>query len=645
MRPRHQYQAKSSHWLGSSFAAIAMVGTMTVPAMVCPARAATLDGWTYDPAQRQLTVTLPTGITPDYFLLAQPARIVLTLPATTLGEAPRERQYEGAVRSIRIAEAPGETRVVLELAPNTLLDPRHAELTATDVGSGRTEWTLRPLLQADAAATAAVETTNPNPASVPEAGAIASPAPDPSTGATTSAAASSPPAPFPPLEDDPPATAATSAALARAALQAIPENPTDLPGVRTDAAALAEEPDEGTSNDLPETLPLDPLAARRDEQPVVSVPSLTEADASPPPVSAPPLDTVPEVPTTASPGEAIAPPPAAIAPPDSADGTVATSPVAVSPPDDDAIATPPSSPPASDPAPAAAAAVPTAPRSPVPNPPPLPENPPPEPPVVEADPPAPELPIEPSRLPAADQSVAATDARDRIPPPPEAESSTVTPPFLTGTGAVPSVETPSIPPPPPLPAHTDTVPFGEPLPQGKTVEDGTSNAAEGIPVGTRLPLQYVGDAPLQLTQRDPWYEVLIVAEEVTHPVTQERLLAAGTPIMGRFEGFDESGRRFVTQAILVGDDRRPLLAESDWLLGTRQPQNGNLLMNSGVGAVAATVLTGFSGVGLLGGAALGAASTWAQSPQLVTIQPGQVIEVEVVTEILPFNDAPVLPQR
>ena len=79
--------------------------------------------------------------------MAEPARIVLEIPDTTLGAVPAAQQYNGAVRSIRLSEVSGGSRVVVELAPNTRLDPRHAELIPTALGNGQTAWTLRPLLQ------------------------------------------------------------------------------------------------------------------------------------------------------------------------------------------------------------------------------------------------------------------------------------------------------------------------------------------------------------------------------------------------------------------------------------------------------------------------------------------------------------------
>jgi hypothetical protein len=100
--------------------------------------------------------------------------------------------------------------------------------------------------------------------------------------------------------------------------------------------------------------------------------------------------------------------------------------------------------------------------------------------------------------------------------------------------------------------------------------------------------------------------------------------------MGRFEGSDRDGRWFVAQMIVNEGDRRPLVAQSARLAGTPQPKTNDLLLGSGVGAAAITILTGLSGIGLLGGVAIGAAAAVAEAPQIVVIEPGQIIEVEIV---------------
>ena len=222
---------------------------------------------------------------------------------------------------------------------------------------------------------------------------------------------------------------------------------------------------------------------------------------------------------------------------------------------------------------------------------------------------------------------------------------TLPPPFLDGTGASPEIEQPSIPPPPSRSQGDGTVPFGTPLPQTKSLGHGegydpASERSGVAPVGTRVILQYVGAESLVLETPDPVYELLTVAGNVYDPDTGAMLLPSGAQVLGRFEGFDDSGRRFVTEMVIQGDDRRPLLAESDWIMGTPQPNSTNLALGSGIGAAAVTVLAGLSGVGLLGGAAIGAAASMAELPRVVIIEPGQVIEAEVVADILLFNDAP-----
>ncbi|MDA0867106.1 MAG: AMIN domain-containing protein, partial [Cyanobacteria bacterium] len=111
-----------------------------------PAQGNTLDDWQFDPHTQELTVVLPDGVTPNYFLLAEPARIVLNLPNTQLGSVQPAQYYSGPIQSIRVSQFDAESaRVVVEFSPNTILDPRHAELSSQDLAGG-TEWTLHPLV-------------------------------------------------------------------------------------------------------------------------------------------------------------------------------------------------------------------------------------------------------------------------------------------------------------------------------------------------------------------------------------------------------------------------------------------------------------------------------------------------------------------
>ncbi|MEO1095446.1 MAG: AMIN domain-containing protein [Cyanobacteria bacterium J06638_28] len=658
MKPRSNHKPKSSlgPWYGQS--AIAVAGMMAVAAIVAPARATTLNDWSFDLDTRQLTIVLPAGIQPSYFILAEPARIVLNLPNTAVGEALWEQQYVGTVKSIRLSELPDATRIVVELAPQTLLDPRHAELMAEELGDGRIQWTLQPLLEDSTPVALAVM-----PAAEPLPEAVSLPDTEaPDTGVPIAVEP-----PFLPGSTVLPQAPETIQPATSGVVQVLSGITDPFAGVRTDAAALAGVGSEIQSDLPPEQIATAPFA--RSPQSEIAVPPLADvANARTPQVAVPSIATVPTVPAARSnavPEEEAVPP----------NRTAPTEAIAIAPmsvpdlppapdvwrPDtssDDATAIaavpdnrvpPPPTAPSSQNSDLTEASPPTEPSSAS------------SPSIEDATPQAVAIPIEPAptAAPTPPTNSASVTPQPPVPgvtspnssPAPTAAGSQP-PPFLSGTEAAPSAEQPTIPPPPTISPEQEPVPFGAPLTvaQAKAVSSSPPAAFDGnpgvkIPVGTPIVLQYLGTEPLTLADQEPWYEVLVVAEAVRHPETQAVLLAPGTQVLGRFEGFDDSGRRFVSQAIVAGSDRYPLLTESTWLLGSSRPEGRHVARNSGIGAVAVTALTSFSGVGLLGGAALGAASAFAGSPQVVTIQPGQVIESEVVAEILPFNNAPDIIQQ
>jgi hypothetical protein len=109
--------------------------------------AAPLENWRFDPGTNQLEVTVPAGIKPRYSFLANPARIVLDLPNTQVGQAKPQISYSGAVRQVRVFQfQPDTARIVLELAPNQTLGNQQAQ--KSEKGSDR--WTLQPVFAASA---------------------------------------------------------------------------------------------------------------------------------------------------------------------------------------------------------------------------------------------------------------------------------------------------------------------------------------------------------------------------------------------------------------------------------------------------------------------------------------------------------------
>mgnify|MGYP001810548252 CR=1 FL=1 len=124
--------------LGMSVLACALVA----PAPMARAQTPELRRWEYDPYTNELQVTVPPGVTPQYFVLANPTRVVLDVSNSDIGLNPIEQNYTGMVRQIRIAQFElGTTRFVMELSPGVTLEASQLELKP--VGQGN-RWVLRP---------------------------------------------------------------------------------------------------------------------------------------------------------------------------------------------------------------------------------------------------------------------------------------------------------------------------------------------------------------------------------------------------------------------------------------------------------------------------------------------------------------------
>ncbi len=251
--------------------------TLGAIAFAAPSQAATLTAWRFDPSSGQLELTVPEGTTPQYFLLAEPARIVVDLPNTDLGAVSEWQQYSGTVRQIRVSQfQPGLTRIVMELSPTAVLGDRQVELRQVEGGSQtRSRWIVRPLMAGDPAAEIAPETAPAAPAS----GAIATLPPSANTSPNPSA---EPPARLmvPPLDE----SAAVSSGNPPVALPPLEPGAVEIP-VETPQGAIApaappaaetavlpaESPSE-SPDELPDTLP--PFATEGDRDVTVNIPPL-----------------------------------------------------------------------------------------------------------------------------------------------------------------------------------------------------------------------------------------------------------------------------------------------------------------------------------------------------------------------------------
>lgn len=658
--PTHHFAAsRTGYRLGGWAGAGLMVSTLLI---ISPAaQAETLAAWQFDPATQQLTFTLPSGITPQYAVAADASQIVVTLPQTQLGTVATRQTYSGAVSQVSLSQVNDATVVVLELAANTALAADGASLISIAAGN-QTRWVLTALA-----------------AGASDSPMVSAPSPPPAPGNTAMVVE------LPVIPGNDPRLGFPEAGTGR---------------LSTSAANLMLPSDIASLTNLPETLPVDPFnLGQPGEQ--VSVPSLAELDAVIGPVATAPQGSSsataepPVAGTAAQPG-AIAPLPAAqppastgsvlaLEPPPLADGAVprAAQPlVATDPtPSPEAVATQPAS---SSGSPAATAidtetsGVPIAVTPPeLPNPEPAVEpeaiaadstatpaveasNPAP---VIAADPPTlPELPTETATV--ANQSAGAIavqpNAISQEPPP----IATV-PVELAGTDpnllTVPTAPTTTsqgnvVPPASPvmLAAAGEPILFGSPLPGNgdqaalpSAIDPASSDRPLSpdtlVAAGTVLELRYVGDEPLDLNTNSSQNQVLLLAHDIRDPITNGIVAPAGSQLIGQFEPTPQ-GQRWVSKMLIAPTGQQVDFASTtEYMVGNTEVSSPRLAAGAGLGALALLLLTGFSGIGLIGGALVGATTVVGTSPQYVVIEPNQVIQVQVIQDIpraIPIAAAP-----
>jgi hypothetical protein len=562
--------------------------------------ASTLSAWKFDSATQQLTVTLPDGVTPQYTVAVDTNQIVLDIPQAQLGDVPTEATYDGSVRQITLTQLNADTvRIVLDIDPAAELVPEQVQLVAIAAGE-QTQWILTPLAAQSGSDGSASEATT-------RQGMIVE-------------------------------------------LPALPADPnlswpyTGLGRLSISASNLMLPSNLDTFNTLPETLAIDPFNLGLPEVEQVAVPSLEELDAAVgvaiAPASSPSSPILAQEPPTEA-GTVAAP----------SVSTVAAEPAASLPAidqDNGGLAIPvlPAAETATTIATAGVEELP-APSMPAPS----------QPGSTISQQPGPitEPPPVTASVPAATSSP--TTASTANP------SATVEPPFLAAEpptnapiasaqqaapAAPTTVSTGGVEPPqvarqtdPVLMAAEEAIAFGQPLPASvKAVETSPSEAGDRplspdilISSGTILELRYTGTEPLRLDPNTDLNEVLVLETEIRDPVTNGVLAPAGSQLIGQFETHREN-QQWVSQALIVPDGYRiPFASTSEYLYGTPQISGGGLALGTGAGALALTLLTGFSGIGLLGGAILGATTAVGIAPQQIVIQPNEVIYAQVTEDI------------
>lgn len=90
-----------------------------------PAEAAKLLMWRFDSNQNQLVFTTDDSVQPKAQLYANPTRLIIDLPGTTLGRPTLNQPIGGAIREVRVGQYNSQmTRLVVELAPGYTIDPQ-----------------------------------------------------------------------------------------------------------------------------------------------------------------------------------------------------------------------------------------------------------------------------------------------------------------------------------------------------------------------------------------------------------------------------------------------------------------------------------------------------------------------------------------
>jgi len=184
-----------------------------------------------------------------------------------------------------------------------------------------------------------------------------------------------------------------------------------------------------------------------------------------------------------------------------------------------------------------------------------------------------------------------------------------------------------------------TLTFGEPLPRGRSNAALQAEAGANVllPAGTEISLLYPGTEALRLARAKPRREEVLLLQGGIFDSRGNTIVPANTPVIGRFETTN-LGSQFVVEAISLNGRNIPLFARSQPVAGRRQqPSDRSVLRNTGIGGLALFLLSGFSGIGLLAGATAGAATTYVAAPQPATIQPGQILQVQLTEDLPQFG--------
>ncbi len=107
--------------------------------LALPAEAAKLQSWQFDSQASQLTFTTDDDVQPTAQLLANPTRVVIDLPGTTLAGA-EVQSFDSTVKEVRAEELDAETtRLVVEYHEGYSVDPAQVQVR----GENSRQWSVQ----------------------------------------------------------------------------------------------------------------------------------------------------------------------------------------------------------------------------------------------------------------------------------------------------------------------------------------------------------------------------------------------------------------------------------------------------------------------------------------------------------------------
>ncbi len=132
-------QIRYPHAMRVALTALPLITVLTaIPQTVL---AETLQNWRVDNQQNWLEFTTDQPVQPEVQFVPNPSRLVVTLPGIRWTQPKINQPYNGLVQSLRIARFERDTtRMVIDLAPNTTIDPSQVVVRPN---GPRNNWTIQ----------------------------------------------------------------------------------------------------------------------------------------------------------------------------------------------------------------------------------------------------------------------------------------------------------------------------------------------------------------------------------------------------------------------------------------------------------------------------------------------------------------------